>query len=68
MSFFINDKAGVAYETCEGGMAKWSSVDKDFNTLMSSEETRRFAFPARRVKEEEAFDFMLAKDAESKAS
>lgn len=68
MPFFINDKAGIAYEDVEGGIAKWSSKDKDFTILMSSEERRMFAFPARRVSADEAFDLMLAKDAATEAS
>ena len=61
MGFFINDKAGIAYESTEGGLAKWNPVAKDFTTLMSAEEIDALSFPQRRVSEDEAFDFMLAK-------
>ncbi|OQC18815.1 MAG: hypothetical protein BWX70_03395 [Verrucomicrobia bacterium ADurb.Bin070] len=66
--FFINDKAGIAYESTEGGIAKWRSADKDFTRLMSSEERAAFMSPCRRVSADEAADFMLAKDAASGAA
>lgn len=36
--FFINDRVGVAYESCEGGLARYNPKDDDFNILMANEE------------------------------
>lgn len=69
MAFFISDKLGIAYESCEGGLAKWSSEDKDFTRSMSRAESREAIFaPAKRVTEDEARAFMLSKAAASGAS
>jgi len=66
--FFINDKAGIAYACVEGGIAKWRPEDKDFTRLMSSAEMDALPPLSRNVSEDEAIDFMLAKDAASGAA
>ena len=38
MSFWINDRLGIAYESTEGGLAKWNSDDDDFTASFSFEE------------------------------
>ena len=59
MSYFICDKAGVAFELGEYGAHKWSSEDNEFSNSMSAEEVRD-AFPRRQVRESEAIAFCLA--------
>lgn len=61
--FFINDRVGVAYESCEGGLARYNPKDDDFNILMANEEIDAVLgdVPVRRVTEEEALDFMRSK-------
>lgn len=69
MAFWINDRAGIAYESTEGGLTKWNSESASFNVLMSFEEMRslRPRIGSRRVSEDEAEAFMLAKDSASGA-
>ena len=71
MSFWINDRAGIAYERTEGGLAKWNSKSASFNVLMSAAEREAagaYSPETRRVSEDEAEAFMLAKDSASAAS
>ena len=68
MAFFINDKLGLAYETTEGGAAKWNFEDKDFTDLMSPDESEKSCFPRRRVTEDVAFAFMRSKSSSEGAS
>ena len=69
MAFFINDELGVAYESTEGGLAKWNSEDEDFSDLMSSEEIDALTSPSqKRVSEREAFSFMRSKSSGEGAS
>ena len=68
MSFWINDRAGIAYESTEGGLAKWNSESASFNVLMSRDEISSLMFPRKRVSEDEAEAFMLAKDSASAVS
>ena len=65
--FFINDKAGVAFERNEAGVVRFSPEDKDFTVVASAEERAKFAYGPgiRRVMEEEALAFMEAKLASS---
>lgn len=63
MPFFIS-KLGFAFETCEGGVAKWNPRAKDFTSLMSPEEMDvALSTAVKCVKYEEARDFMLAQTA-----
>lgn len=68
MAFFINDKLGLAFESTEGGDAKWNLEDDDFTDIMSSDESRSLTFPCRRVSEDEAFSFMRSKSSSEGAS
>ncbi|MBQ9694167.1 MAG: hypothetical protein IJV69_05360, partial [Kiritimatiellae bacterium] len=59
--FWINEKLGIAFESCEGGRAVWSSEDKDFTRLMTRDERRRCDLAdCKRVSESKARAFMLA--------
>ena len=57
MSFWINDRAGVAYESNEAGLCKWDPSSSSFNIPMSAEEIDALPFPCRRVTCEDAVDF-----------
>ena len=58
MSFWINEKAGVAYESNESGWCKWVPDSKSFNDPMSIEEMKSLPWDARkRVSEDEAVAF-----------
>jgi len=48
MAFWIDEKAGIAYESTEGSRAKWTSEDKEFNVFMSLGKRRRFKYPRKR--------------------
>lgn len=36
--FFINERLKMAFETTEGGLAKWDIETGDFSILLTSEE------------------------------
>ena len=64
MSFWINDRLGIAYDVNEGGTRLWDAKLKDFCKAVSSEERRivtRYA-DIRPCSEDEAFAYMEAKD------
>lgn len=67
--FFISDEAGIAYESVEGGFAKFSPRTDDFTDLMSpSEMTSVLGKSMRRVSADAALDFARAKASASGAS
>ena len=55
--FFINEKAGVAYEFTEAGRAYWSSEDNDFTDFSPREFSGGVS---KRVSEDEAKAFARA--------
>ena len=64
MSFWINDRLGVAFDSNEGGTRLWDAKQKDFCKAVSSKESRivfRYA-DIRPCSEAEAFAYMEAKD------
>ena len=63
MSFWINDRLGIAYESTEGGLAKWNSEDDDFTELMSRDERYAADMESRSVTCDVAKAFMRAKSA-----
>lgn len=64
MSYWINDRLGIAFETNEGGIVLWDSTQKDFASVMPSEEIKASnpCLDSRRCGEDEAFAYMEAKD------
>ncbi len=58
MSFWINDRAGVAFEFNEAGLCKWDPSSSSFNIPMNSDESRGKMFGSRRVSESEAEAFI----------
>ena len=67
--FFISDEAGIAYESVEGGLAKFNPRTDDFTDLMSpSEMTSVLGKSMRRVSADAALRFVRSKAAESGAS
>ena len=67
--FFISDEAGIAYESVEGGLAKFNPRTDDFTDLMSpSEMTSVLGKSMRRVSADAALRFARSKAAESGAS
>ena len=65
MSFWINDRLGIAYESTEGGLAKWNSNDDDFTASFSFEERKslRPRIGSRSVTCDVAKAFMRSKSA-----
>lgn len=62
MAFFVCEPRGVAFESTEGGYARWSADSRDFSELMSDEEYASVARePWKRVSEDEARVFMESK-------
>lgn len=56
--FFINEKAGVAYESTEAGWAFWSEEDGDFSNFSKREDINPCF--STRVSEDEAKAFARA--------
>ena len=53
MAFFVCESRGVAFESTEGGYARWSAGSRDFSELMSDEEYASVARePWKRVRED----------------
>ena len=70
MSFWINGRLGIAYESNEGGTRLWDARSKDFSKAVSSVESRsitRFS-DIRPCSENEAFAFAEAKEAAASAA
>ncbi|MBO7687493.1 MAG: hypothetical protein J6V72_13965 [Kiritimatiellae bacterium] len=64
--YFISDEAGIAYESVEGGLAKFDPKTDDFTDLMSpSEMDFVFDKSMRRVSADEALAFARSKAAAS---
>ncbi len=65
MSFWINERLGIAYESTEGGLAKWNSEDDDFTSSFSLEERKslRPIIGSRSCTCDEAKAFMRSKSA-----
>ncbi len=60
--FFISDEAGIAYESVEGGLAKFNPRTDDFTDLMSpSEMTYVLGKSMRRVSADAALRFARSK-------
>ena len=64
MSFWINDRLGIAFESNEGGFFVWDSGERSFYAPMSWQEiqTLKPSVGARSCSEDEAFAYMKAKD------
>ena len=69
VSYWINDRLGIAFESNEGGIVLWDSTQKDSAGSMPSEEIKASnpCMDCRRCSEDEAFAYMEAKDAEHKS-
>ena len=63
MSFWINEKLGIAYESTEGGLAKWRSEDDDFTASFSFDEIKSVTMGSRSCTCDEAKAFMRSKSA-----
>ena len=65
MSFFINKRLGIAFESTEGGLAKWNPESASFDLLMTLSELNslRPRDGCRQCSEDEADAYMRAKEA-----
>lgn len=57
MSFWINDKLGIAFEFNEAGFCKWDPSSNSFNDLMVGSEMSSAISDMRNVSEDEAEAF-----------
>lgn len=69
MSYWINDRLGIAFESNEGETRLWDAETQDFCKALPSAELRALNpwLDCRRCSEDEAFAYMEAKDAEHKS-
>lgn len=63
MSFWINERLGIAYESTEGGLAKWNPEDDDFTSSFSFGEIKSVTIGSRACTCDEAKAFMRSKSA-----
>ncbi len=61
MAFWINDRLGIAFESTEGGLAKWNPEDDDFTSSFPFEEIGPVRIGSRSCSCDEAKAFMRAK-------